>query len=143
MINEAGLHLIENFEGERLTAYDDGTGVWTDGYGHTGYDVYKGVTITQARAEQLLQMDLATAEKAVEAHLKVTINPNQFAALVSLVYNVGAEGCPGIWPLINARLWEQAADRFLVYDDKGYPEQAGLDRRRQAERSLFLTDLPK
>lgn len=141
-INAAGLHLIENFEGERLVAYDDGTGVWTDGYGHTGKDVYRGVAITQARAEQLLKMDLETAEAGVQDHLHVVVNPDQYAALVSLVFNVGTAGCPGMWPLVNAKEWQQAADHFLVYDDRGYPEQAGLDRRRAAERALFLTDLP-
>jgi lysozyme len=80
---------------------------------------------------------------AVSDHLRVVVNPNQFAALTSLVFNVGAAGCPGMWPLLNAKQWEAAADHFLVYDDFGYPEQAGLDRRRRAERALFLQDLPK
>ena len=34
-ISQAGLKLIEEFEGCRLTAYQDVVGVWTIGYGHT------------------------------------------------------------------------------------------------------------
>ena len=58
---QPGLDLIKHFEGCRLTAYPDpGTGgdPWTIGYGHTGPDVYLGVTITQAEADHLLKQDL-------------------------------------------------------------------------------------
>lgn len=44
--NQAGLKLIESFEGLRLTAYQDSVGVWTIGYGHTK-GVKKGQTIPQ------------------------------------------------------------------------------------------------
>ena len=46
-----GLALTEQFEGCRLTAYQDQVGVWTIGYGHTGTDVTPGLTITQQQAE--------------------------------------------------------------------------------------------
>jgi lysozyme len=44
--NNAGLQLIESFEGLRLTSYQDSVGVWTIGYGHTK-GVKQGQTITQ------------------------------------------------------------------------------------------------
>ena len=47
-LSSQGANFIKHFEGERLTAYDDGTGVMTIGYGHTG-DVKVGETITQAQ----------------------------------------------------------------------------------------------
>ena len=56
--NQAGLKLITSFEGRELTAYQDTVKVWTVGYGHTK-DVHEGMTITQAKAEQLLREDLA------------------------------------------------------------------------------------
>ena len=37
--SDQGLALTEQFEGLRLTAYQDSVGVWTIGYGHTGRDV--------------------------------------------------------------------------------------------------------
>ena len=48
-----GAHLTEQFEGCKLTAYPDpatGGDPWTIGYGHTGNDVYPGLTITQEQA---------------------------------------------------------------------------------------------
>jgi len=143
-INEAGLKLVQNFEGCRLTAYDDGTGVMTIGYGHTG-GVYRGQTITQAEAIKFLEKDLESAERAVSQGLKTIVNPNQFSAMVSLCFNIGDSAFLGSSVLreTNQRNWEAAANAFLSWDDRGYPEQAGLDRRRQAERSLYLQDLPK
>ena len=41
-IGQAGLALIKQFEGCRLTAYQCSAGVWTIGYGHTA-GVYKGM----------------------------------------------------------------------------------------------------
>ena len=142
-INEAGLKLVQNFEGLRLHSYDDGTGVWTVGYGHT--PAKPGQVITQAQATKFLESDLASAEKAVSNSLKVIVNPNQFSAMVSLAFNIGNGAFEGSSVLrhVNAREWQQAADAFLKWIDAGYPEEAGLLRRRQAERALFLQDLPK
>ena len=57
-ISEAGVDLIKQFEGLRLTAYQDSVGVWTVGYGSTGEHVEPYMKITEAQAEQLLKDDL-------------------------------------------------------------------------------------
>jgi len=49
-----GIQLTGQFEGLRLTAYQDQVGVWTIGYGHTGPDVYQGLTITQNDATSFM-----------------------------------------------------------------------------------------
>lgn len=87
-INDAGLKLIESFEGLRLTAYQDSVGVWTIGYGHT-QGVAQGQTITQQQAEAFLQQDLAVAEAAVNGR-GLALTDNQFAALVSFTFNLSA-----------------------------------------------------
>ena len=46
-----GLALTQQFEGCRLTAYQDQVGVWTIGYGHTGPDVTPGLTITEEQSK--------------------------------------------------------------------------------------------
>ena len=58
-IGEAGLALIKNWEGCRLTAYKPvATEIyWTIGWGHYGPDVKEGQTITQAEADRLLVID--------------------------------------------------------------------------------------
>jgi lysozyme len=86
-----GLALTESFEGVRLTAYQDIRGVWTTGYGHTGPDVRPGMTITQAQAEQLLLADVAHAVSMVNRCVTVSLDQNQFDALVDFAFNAGCE----------------------------------------------------
>lgn len=81
--------LVKQWEGLRLSAYRDVAGVVTIGYGHTGSDVYMGLTITEAQAEQFLRQDLATASLAVMSGVSVVLTDNQFGALSSFVLNVG------------------------------------------------------
>ena len=153
-INQAGLDLIKEFEGyEKLIpgttsvrAYPDpGTGgdPWTIGYGHTGSDVFPGVVFTQAQAEAALRSDLASAEGSVSREVTVPLNDNQFAALVSFAFNVGA-GVGGLQTstllrLLNQREYSAAADEFGKWVNGGNGPLPGLVRRRAAERALFLS----
>jgi len=132
-INDAGLKLIESFEGLRLTAYQDSVGVWTIGYGHTR-GVAQGQTITQQQAEAFLQQDLAVAEGAVNG-LNQTLTDNQFAALVSFTFNLGGGN---LSKLLSHGL-DAVADRILLFDHAGGRQLPGLTRRRTAERALYLT----
>ena len=87
--NEAGRKLIKAAEGLRLKSYLCPAGVWTVGYGTTGPDIKAGMTITVDQAEALLTRDLAKFERDVARLCPVTTD-NQFSALVSFCYNVGA-----------------------------------------------------
>lgn len=89
ILNDAGLNLIEKFEGCKLTAYQDVAGIWTIGYGHIN-DVQPGDTCTQDDAVAFLQNDVMDAEDFVnDAIGTVATTTNQFAAMVSLCYNIG------------------------------------------------------
>ena len=138
--NIAGLSLIKSFEGCELAAYKCPAGIWTVGYGHTGSDVVPGLIITTHRAEELLQADLAKFEQAVTKALKVAVTPNQFAALVSLAYNIGggALAKSTLIKRLNAGKTQEAADQFLAWNKAGGKVLKGLSRRREAERALFL-----
>lgn len=140
--NDAGVELIKSFEGLRLKAYRDSVNVLTIGYGHTGPDVRVGQVITEKEAERLLREDLGTAERGVESAITEDITDNQFAACVSLAFNVGVGAFrkSSIVKYINAGDVLLAADRFLLYNKAGGKVLAGLTRRRKAERALFLTD---
>ena len=93
--SENGVELIKRFEGLELEAYQDIAGIWTIGYGHTGSDVQPGMKISERDAEELLRRDLKPREQAVEGAVKVPLNQNEFDALVSFVYNVGAAAFRG------------------------------------------------
>lgn len=133
---EKGLQIIKNFEGCRLDAYRCPAGVWTIGYGHTA-GVHQGMKITQLQAEELLKNDLKVYENYVNA-TGLTLNQNQFDALVSFTYNCG----PGsLNTLVRKRTLSQIADALLLYNKGGGKVLPGLTRRRNAERELFLKPL--
>ncbi|MEG4202016.1 glycoside hydrolase family protein [Microcoleus sp. Pol12A5] len=141
-INQEGFKLLTTFEGCKVTAYDDGGGVWTIGYGHTGDDVYPELTISQTQAEELLREDLEKFESYVEDAVEVEIDDNQFSALVCFCFNVGpgTEGFGGstLLKLLNNGDYQGAANQFPVWNKVNGEPWPGLTRRRFAEQALFL-----
>jgi lysozyme len=142
-ISESGLHLIEEFEGLRLERYDDSVGVPTIGYGTTegalGHPVPE--SCTQEEAEAWLKAYVAgSCEPAINA-LNADLNQNQYDALCSFTYNLGAgifDGT-GVGNYLREKNYEAAANDMLNYDHAGGEVLEGLRTRREAERKLFLT----
>jgi lysozyme len=155
-INDAGLNLIEHFESCKLIPYRDPNDDWTVGWGHLigqhESELMDG--ITQDEADTLLESDLQWAEKIVNDYVQQTLNENQFAALVSFVFNVGA-GRIGVKSgfvrlkngqtstmlrALNAGQFLAAANEFGKWVHLANTEESnGLIARRAAERALFLT----
>lgn len=138
--NQSGIDLIKRFEGYRGRAYRCAAGVWTIGWGSTR-NVRPGMSITEDEAEQRLRADLVDAENAVAKFVTVPLNDNEFSALVSLVFNIGAGAfkTSTLRRYLNEGLRQQAADQFLRWNRAGGRVLEGLNRRRAAERALFLT----
>ena len=144
-VDARGIILIKSFEGLRLNAYPDpGTGgaPWTIGYGHTGPDVYRGLKITEAQAEDLLRKDLAKFERGVDRLIagSFTSQP-QFNAFVSLAYNIGLGGFQRSSVLRHHRAGNKlrAAASFLMWVKAAGRTLPGLVRRRNAERRMYLS----
>lgn len=135
--SQNGINLIKQFEGCRLTAYKPVATekYYTIGYGHYGADVSPNMKITQAQADAYLVADLKRFEDSVNA-TRLILNQNQFDALVSFTYNCGAGN---LKKLVANRTLAQIADALLAYNKGGGKVLAGLTRRRQAERALFLS----
>lgn len=136
-----GIKLIKYYEGVRLKAYRDAVGVLTIGYGHTGQDVYEGMTITQDQAEKLLALRLAGEfEPAVLSALRIRPSQHEFDAMVSFVYNVGTGAFEGSTLLrkFNQGDMMGAANEFSRWDKAGGKSLKGLRRRRAAERAMFI-----
>ena len=132
---QAGLNLIKQFEGCRLTAYKCPAGVLTIGYGHTA-GVKAGQTITQAQADKMLVEDVERFERNVNKYYdKYRWNQNEFDALVSFAFNLGSidQLTAG-----GTRSREVIAQKMLQYNKAAGKVLAGLTRRRQAEKELFL-----
>jgi lysozyme len=144
-INQAGIDLIKGFESCQLTAYQDVRGIWTIGWGHIA-GVTDGMVFTQDQADDALMADLRGAESAVERGVGAAdTTDDQFAAMVSLCYNIGAGAFAGSTVLREhcAAAYQAAADAFLMWNkatiDGVLKEVAGLTRRREAEQALYLT----
>lgn len=105
-----------------------------------------GISIQMA--EQLLRGDLADREPQVEGLLKVAVTQGQFDALMSFAFNVGTDidddeiaeglGDSTLLKKLNAGDVVGAAEQFLKWNKSRGQVLAGLTRRRQAERELFL-----
>lgn len=144
-----GLEIIKDSEQLRLAAYmPTPNDVPTIGYGHTA-GVKMGDTCTPAQAEQWLREDCAEAEAAVNELVKVPLNQNQFDALVSFTFNVGADidadtiaeglGDSTLLRKLNAGDYAGAADEFPKWCKQAGIVLGGLVKRRARERELFLT----
>ncbi|MGX4896545.1 lysozyme [Enterobacter roggenkampii] len=143
--SDKGIALIKQFEGCKLTAYQDSVGVWTIGYGWTkpvdGKPIRAGMTINQETAERLLKTGLVSYESDVSRLVKVGLTQGQFDALVSFTYNLGARSLSTSTLLrkLNSGDYAGAADEFLRWNKAGGKVLNGLTRRREAERALFLS----
>jgi lysozyme len=88
--SEAGIRLIQEFEGYAAEPYDDVGCKVTWGYGHlckTGETPPKH--ISEADATALLCRDLEIAEACVDGLVDVDLSQNQFDALCSFAFNLG------------------------------------------------------
>lgn len=144
--NQAGLTLIKSFEGFVPHPYQDPIGVWTIGYGSIfGLDNKRVTadhpTITEEQAVDLLVRDMTRAEQSVERNIKVPLSDNQFAALVSFVYNLGGGALQRstLRMKLNREEYFSAADEFPKWCRANGKVLKGLVRRRNEERQLFLT----
>lgn len=142
-VSQEGIDLVKQFEGCKLTAYQDVGGIWTIGFGHTG-GVQPGDTCTQEQADQWLLSNLQTAANCVLNNLTCALRQNELDALACFTYNVGCKN------FINStmRLYldrnqiTQAAMEFQKWDHVNGQVVVGLFRRRMAEKMLFLRTPP-
>lgn len=139
-VSKKGISLIKKFEGCRLLAYQDSVGVWTIGYGHT-QGVSRNDKISQDQADDFLLHDIELAVKDVNRLVKVTLNSNQFDALVSFTFNLGARNLSSSTLLkkLNAGQTDMVANEFGRWVFAGKRISSGLVKRREAEKNLFLS----
>ena len=134
-----GIEFIKAHEGLRLDAYLCPAGVPTIGYGHT-YNVKMGDRITAEQAERLLIGDLIVAETEVNRY-GFDLTQNQFDALVSFVYNIGAGNFRSSTLLKRLKANPNdpdIANQFKRWVYGGGKVLPGLVRRRNEESKLYF-----
>jgi lysozyme len=147
-ISQNCLDIIEKWEGFFLDAYLDPVGIPTIGYGTirypNGVKVRMGDKITKAEAEAFLKFECDEIVNSLESLLAgITLNQNQFDAVVSLCYNsgVGAFAESTVLRELKAGKFGEASNAFdlWVKGEVGGVLQTlpGLVNRRNDEQGLF------
>jgi lysozyme len=143
-MNEKGEKIVKDSEGCKLKAYLCPARIPTIAWGATRYEdgskVKLGDTITLERAEKLFKTLINEFETDVKKLIKVEVNENQLSALVSFAYNVGIGNLKNSTLLkkVNAGDFQGASKEFDKWVYSNGKKLAGLIRRRQAEKALFL-----
>lgn len=143
------LDLIKLSEGFFIKAYVCPAGVPTIGYGTIKYPMGRPVSIgdicNREQAEYYLIHEINLAKGRIVRFLEeieLELNPNQFGALVSFAYNLGAGVITNpdrsMSIALRAKDLDLVADTFLIYNKAGGKALTGLATRRNAERELFL-----
>jgi lysozyme len=152
-IGEKGIALLKHSEGCVLHPYMDVAGVWTIYYGHAilyqgnqlkgeenrdlAYSLYPNPNPEEA--ENVLKMDLAERENKLSG-LNISINQDQFDALISFIYNIGWGGFLNSTLLKRIKLGiGDITEAFLMWDKAGGKVVQALVNRRKAEALLYTT----
>lgn len=148
------LDLLHEFEqgpygGYASVPYRDDAGILTVGWGHAlRPEETLGGPIDADEADLILRADIAAAETAVRQFARAPLTQSMFDALVCFAFNVGAANFSGSTLLfyLNQRRYDDAANEFPRWNKARNPRTgkkeplAGLTRRREAERTLFLKE---
>jgi lysozyme len=157
--SQNGLKLLasNSYEGDILRIYKDAAGKPTIGVGHlltsaenangkidiAGKQVLIGSGITEQQSLDLLAQDVKPAEDAVNYHVKVALNQNQFDALVIFTFNVGTGGfeSSSLLTAINEKDIADIPEDFMKWDkitkNGVHVVCDGLVTRRKLEIKLY------
>lgn len=132
--------VIPSLEGVEHKPYQDVVGVWTVCYGHTGADIIKSKTYTEAECQALLNKDLRAVASQVDSLIKRPIPDTTRAALYSFAYNVGAGAFrqSTLLKKINAGDTVGACNELRRWTYAGGKQWKGLMNRREIEREVCL-----
>jgi lysozyme len=157
-ISEAGIQLIKSFEGCHNSPYKCPADLWTVGYGRVLYPDQARLktderasyplrtehnrTFSGDEIDALLEADLQRFEDGV-LRLCPAAADNQchMDAITSLAFNIGLGNLQSstLRMKYNREDYAGAADEFLKWRKANGVVLRGLERRREAERALFLS----
>lgn len=147
-------HLI-SIEGWYSVVYLDSGGEPTVGIGHLltrserasgkiridGIPVAYRHGLTEAQILALSRQDTLDAAATVNRLVKVSLNQNQFNALVSFTFNIGNQGFADstLLRLLNQGLYQEVPKQMRRWKYDNGEEIPGLINRREKEIKLWLT----
>lgn len=141
--SQVGIDLIKKYEGFSAKIYLCPAGKLTIGYGHVVLrgEKFPPTGISAEMSENILKNDVIIAENAINNLVNVEISQNQFDALASFIYNIGAKAFANskLLKFINESNFASAADEFKKWVFASGKPQNGLKVRREAERDVFYS----
>lgn len=166
-LSKAGEDLMHKYEGFRSRPYLCPAHIWTIGYGHVLYQdqirlpvirvegkqtpmIRKEMPLkpednrvwTKTEIDELFRADVESFERGVLRLVPGVVGrQGSFDALVSFAFNAGLGNLQRstIRMKANRGDWEGAAEAFMAWTKGGGKVLPGLVKRREAERSLFLS----
>ncbi len=152
-MSEQALELLKQWEGFETKVYNDSAGLPTIGVGHlitaseqtsgaiviTGLSVQYADGLTDQQVVDLLGQDVQPAEQAVNGGVQVALAQNQFDALVSFTFNVGAGAFNDstLLKVLNQGHYDQVPDQLRRWNKAGGQVVQGLVTRRENEVKLW------
>ena len=137
--------LAKQFEGLRLEPYRDAVGYPTVGYGHllsedATIDLTAFMSVTEAQADSLLAVDMSFALSVVDSFVTAPLTLYERAALADFVFNEGMGNFERstLLSYLNEGLKDSIPNQLLRWEYAGGEIEHGLERRRIAERHLWL-----
>lgn len=149
--------MIKHHEGVRYKPYRCPARLWTIGVGHVLYPIQGRLpldqrdsyslhpehnrTFSKDEVDGILSADLQRFETGITKLFPVVLTPGQNDALVSFAFNLGLGGVQRSTlrqKVLRGEI-EEASNEFLKFTRGGGKVLPGLVKRRQDERSLFLS----
>jgi lysozyme len=148
--------MIKHHEGVRYKPYRCPARLWTIGVGHVLYPIQGRLpldqrdsyslhpehnrTFSKDEVDGILSADLQRFETGIAKLFPMVLTQGQNDALVSFGFNLGLGGVQRSTLRQKVLRGEaEAADEFLKFTRGGGKVLPGLVKRRQDERSLFLS----
>lgn len=143
-ISSTCTNLVKKYEGFRSKPYKCPAGIPTIGFGSTFYLNGEKVSmydseISEPFASELLEKVLNDFATKVDNIIKVSLNQNQFDALVSFTYNIGisAFSKSTLLTKLNNSDFQGASKEFVRWNKANGKVLKGLTNRRLDEQKLF------
>jgi GH24 family phage-related lysozyme (muramidase) len=97
------------------------------------------MSISEARANEMLEEELVEYEGYVNDMVSVSLSQCQFDAMVSWVYNLGGGNLKAstLLKVLNAGDYDGVPAQMMRWNKAGGKVLEGLTRRRQAEADMF------
>ena len=132
--------LIQYFEGFSPQVYTCAGGFPTIGYGHKSHPhEILPQSITKTEANLFLEQDMHLSVQAVTRLITVPLTPNQWIALVSFTFNLGAAALQRstLRRKVNRNEHGDVPREFLKWIWARGQKCPGLMRRREVEASIY------